>query len=131
MRRILLRAEDTAHRVATLPPPFPPPCPYKVAYAEVAEQRQHDHRAHQAAMPSRVRRTRMPLPAQLPQIPNGQQREDAEEDTRNLQPKHSGEPHERAPHRLAKAPALTPQTLLDPASLRHRPGRCRDCPPGR
>src|ERR1039458_1282388 len=52
----------TRRLACELPPPLPLPRPHKAAHAEVAEQRQHHGRAHQAAMGPGVRRTTPPHP---------------------------------------------------------------------
>ncbi len=119
-----IRLARVTLRTALLAPPFPPPRPHKAAHAEVAEQHQHHHRSHQAAMGGRVGRAGMPGAAQFPQIADRDQRKQSEEDAGNFEPKHSREPHEGAPYRLAELPAPALQPLLHLARLHHRPG-CR------
>jgi len=82
-------------------------------------------------MVSRVGGAGVPGTAQLPQIAQRQQSEDAEEDSRNLQPQHSREPHERPPNRLAEAFAPASQSLLRSARLRDRPDSGMGRLPGR
>src|ERR1039458_5856585 len=79
-KRIICRSRqpvcDASHR-DSLPPAFPPSRPHKVAHAEVAEQRQHRHRAHQLLS---FRRARMPLSAQADHRSQEKQREQAEKE---------------------------------------------------
>ena len=101
-----------------LPPTLPPPRAHKVADAEVPEDHQHRYGDQQLRV---ARAMRAPGRPQTHHCCQRKQGKDPEEDARNLQPKHSGEAHERPPHRFAEAPGSVPQSPVLLPRLGHRP----------
>ena len=58
-----------------------------------------------------IRRCLVEILAQLPRPPRAKEREEPEEDSRQLQPQHARELHERSPGSFAKTLAATDDAL--------------------
>jgi hypothetical protein len=81
--------------------------------AEISEEREHRNADEQAAVRCWMHKCGAPLGTQPPHRDCGREREDAEEDARDLQPQNAGEPDRRFHCGFAEAAKARP----DPTGL--------------